>query len=47
MGTVRPPRELPRALLRPILPAQHTSFPTKRFSSLEELVEQLRQDGLG
>ena len=39
--------ELPRALLRPILPAQHTSFPAKRFSSLEELVEQLRQDGLG
>lgn len=39
--------ELPRALLRPVLPAQHTSFPAKRFSSLEELVEQLRQDGLG
>lgn len=39
--------ELPRALLRPILPAQHTSFPAKRFRSLEELVEQLRQDGLG
>lgn len=39
--------ELPRALLRPVLPEQRTSFPAKRFSSLEELVEQLRQDGLG
>lgn len=39
--------ELPRALLRLILPALHTSFPARRFSSLEELVEQLRQDGLG
>ncbi|MFO0574210.1 MAG: hypothetical protein U1A78_09440 [Polyangia bacterium] len=41
------PADLPRPLLRPVLTAPHASFPARRFATLEELVEQLRQDGLG
>lgn len=41
------PADLPRPLLRPVLTAPHASFPAKHFATLEELVEQLRQDGLG
>lgn len=39
--------ELPRPLLRPLLPAQRTSFAPRRFDSVESLVARLRQDGLG
>jgi electron transfer flavoprotein alpha/beta subunit len=39
--------DLPRPLLRQVLPAQRATFPAKQFATLDELVEQLRQDGLG
>lgn len=39
--------ELPRPLLRPVVPAQHTQFTPRRFDSLDALVARLRQDGLG
>lgn len=41
------PADLPRPLLRQVQPAPRTRFPARRFATLEELVEQLRQDGLG
>ena len=39
--------ELPRPLLRPLVPAQRTSFVPRRFDSVESLAARLRQDGLG
>ena len=41
------PAELPRPLLRPLVPAQRTSFVPRRFDSVESLAARLRQDGLG
>lgn len=39
--------ELPRPLLRTLVPAQRTSFVPRRFDSIESLAARLRQDGLG
>lgn len=39
--------ELPRPLLRALVPAQRTSFVPRRFDSVESLAARLRQDGLG
>lgn len=39
--------ELPRPLVRPVVPAQHTRFAPRRFDNLDQLVARLRQDGLG
>lgn len=39
--------ELPRPLVRPVVPAQHTRFGPRRFDNLDQLVARLRQDGLG
>lgn len=39
--------ELPRPLVRAVVPAQHTRFAPRRFDSLDSLVARLRQDGLG
>lgn len=41
------PAELPRPLLRALVPAQRTSFVPRRFDSVESLAARLRQDGLG
>lgn len=39
--------ELPRPLVRPVVPAQYTRFAPRRFDNLDQLVARLRQDGLG
>ena len=39
--------ELPRPLVRPVVPAQQTRFAPRRFDNLDQLVARLRQDGLG
>ena len=39
--------ELPRPLVRAVVPAQRTQFTPRRFDSLDSLALRLRQDGLG